>query len=174
MSSPLEMLFVLGLPGAGKSTYVASLPAIESTANTIICFDMLRKALGHIYHHSTEPQVNAYACVMARLALMSGKNAVIDESITTPGIAIDLTRIGREFNATIQMHYLTTAPEVCRASRVPEFMSAAEFGRKLGEWQLWSKHILHLADTVKVVDPLTTQGDTPLGSFELPRWRSYD
>lgn len=154
MSAPLDMMFVLGLPGSGKSTYMERHMAPACPGNMVICFDTLRRGFGHAYHTSTEPMVNALACAMARTAFMSGKNVYVDESITVPGVAMDLVTVGRECNARIHMVHLSAPVPTCRANRVPHVMPATDFERKLAEWQMWGKFILSLADSVEYVDAL--------------------
>ncbi len=153
MNAPLDMLLVLGLPGAGKSTYMRRHIDSQYPGNMVITFDTLRKALGHVYHVSTEPMVNALACMMARVAFMSGRNVYVDESITIPGVAMDLVAMGREFEARIRMVHIAAPVAACRAARVPEYMTESEFDRKLTEWQTWGKYILSLADSLETIQP---------------------
>lgn len=155
MTAPLEMLLVLGLPGSGKSTYVQSRFGSGTQGTELICFDKLRRAYGHAYHTATEPHVNAVACTLARVALIHGWGVVIDESITVPGLAMDLVSVAREYGARVRITHVCAPVETCRANRVPHVMPASDFERKLAEWQMWGKFILSLGDDVTLVTSRT-------------------
>lgn len=144
------MTLLLGLPGAGKSSYAKKY--LPSANYDLIVFDELRQVYGHDYHASTEPQVNALGLALARLALCKKHSVIIDESITTPGLAMDLASLAKEFGAKLRVIYLPTPVETCRLRRVPKYMPSADFERKLSGWQTWGKYILSLADSVEVVD----------------------
>ena len=154
--TPLEMLLVIGLPGSGKSTYVQRQMARSWNGSELICVDELRMAFGHAYHSSTEPQVNALACAMARVAFMRGRDVVIDESVTVPGLAMDLVGVAREYGALVRIRHISAPVETCRANRVPRVMPAADFERKLTEWQMWGKFILSLGDETRNLEPVKT------------------
>lgn len=154
MNSPLEMLLVLGLPGSGKSTYVQRQMERSWKGSELICFDELRRALGHAYHVTTEQHVNAVACTVARVAFMRGRDVVIDESITVPGLAMDLVGVAREYGALVRIRHISTPVDACRANRVPHVMPAADFERKLTEWQMWGKFILSLGDEMRNLEPV--------------------
>lgn len=154
LTTSMEMILVIGLPGAGKSSYVQSMLEHNWKGSELICFDELRRALGHAYHATTEPHVQAVACTLARLAFMRGRDVVVDESITMPGVAMDLVSIAREYSALVRMRHICTPVDVCRANRVPHAMPAADFDRKLGEWQMWGKFILNLCDEKRNLEGL--------------------
>lgn len=163
MNSPLEMQLVIGLPGSGKSTYIQRRFGSGGygkvwTGYELICFDELRRALGHAYHVTTEQHVNYVACTLARVAFMRGRDVVVDESITVPGLAMDLAGVAREYGARVRIVHICAPVEECRANRVPHVMPAADFERKLAEWQTWGKFILSLGDDVC---HLETVVDTP-------------
>ncbi|WP_027188873.1 AAA family ATPase [Desulfovibrio cuneatus] len=141
---------VLGLPGAGKSTYVAWERAKGKLPGTLLRFDALRKAMGHEYHPGLEPMVNAVACVMLRTALLQGESVVVDESITTLHVAQELVAAAKENNAQVHMLFLTTPLETCMANRIPNGFPLADFQRKLREWDVDGQRILALADMVEM------------------------
>lgn len=156
MSAQPEMLLVIGLPGSGKSSYIRHRFGGLGAGYEIICFDEMRRAFGHAYHHTTEQLVNAVACTMARVSFMRGHDVVIDESITVPGLAMDLAGVASECGARVRILHICTPVETCRANRVPHVMPASDFERKLAEWQMWGKFILSLGEDVchleRVVD----------------------
>lgn len=164
MNTPLEMILVLGLPGSGKTTYIQRQYGSGWKGNELICFDELRRALGHAYHVTTEQHVNSVACTMARVGFMRGRDVVIDESITVPGLAMDLVGVAREYGALVRIRHICTPVETCRANRVPNVMPASDFERKLSEWQTWGKYILSLGD---YVDHLEMVVDTPEQCVEI-------
>lgn len=167
-TSALSMVLVTGLPGSGKSSYIRANLNHAWAGNTLICFDTLRKAFGHVYHRSTEPQVNALACSMVRVAFMEGRDVVVDESITTPGVAMDLIGVAREFKALVRLVHLVTPVDVCRQRRVPAYMPEADFDRKLGEWAMYGKLIMSLADeriNLEIVSGCPVEGRTFRGTF---------
>lgn len=148
MGASLDMNLIIGLPGAGKSTYVDAQFLTGGGYDELIRFDELRRAFGHAYHAATEQHVCAVACTMARVAFMRGRGVVVDESVTTPGVAMDLVGVAREYGARVRMLHICAPVDACRASRVPQVMPEADFERKLAEWQMWGKYILSLADVV--------------------------
>ncbi|GAB7080909.1 AAA family ATPase [Megalodesulfovibrio paquesii] len=148
-----QMIFVLGLPGAGKSRYVEQHFANRGGVS-VICFDLLRRAMGHEYHRSVEPAVEFLACTMARVGLSMGHTVVLDESITDPSLAAALVDIAREHEAGVAMVYLDTPVQQCRDRRVPHGFPEADFDRKVAAWGAHGRTILRLADTLATIRPL--------------------
>ena len=140
------MILVLGLPGSGKSSYARE----YFSASPFVCisFDTIRRTLGHTYCRSAEPAVNAFACMLARYAFLNGQPVLVDEAITEPGPALDLTCIAREFGAKVIVHHLATPIQLCRHRRVPHAISDSEFDRKVSEWSEFGRLILNRADEV--------------------------
>lgn len=151
--SSFRLTLVLGLPGSGKSTFVDVNLAHQWAGDQLIRFDAIRQAMGQNYCPNTEPLVNAVACIMARIAFTEGRGVVVDESITVPGVAMDLVGIAREFEAGVEIVHLSTPVHECRAKRVPSYMSEAEFERKVCEWGAHGKQILELADKTVCLTP---------------------
>ena len=166
MSDKLTMFWVLGLPGAGKSLFVRHVcnpaykgddyefGAIMQSDAQVICFDSLRRALGHEYHASTEPVVNAAACLMARAALYEGRDVLIDESITTPGIAVDLAAIADDFDARLHIFHIDPPEARCWDNRVPAGFPVSAFKRKVLEWREHGPSILGLGYSVQTLEPV--------------------
>lgn len=161
--SDRTVYLVLGLPGAGKSSFV-KVAFGESGTNYLsplngclrlntqsIAFDSLRRAFGHEYLPATEPMVNAVAFAMARAALIEGRDVLVDESITVPHIVQEFAAIAKAYNAKLHIFHLNTPVNECRARRIPLGFPEADFIRKTGEWSIYGPGILALADTVVTV-----------------------
>lgn len=159
----LTLKVILGLPGAGKTNFIQHLfgngPGKErdiffGTANPntqTICFDSLRLAFGHVFHHPVEPVVHSTAGTIARMAFVEKRHVLIDESVTTYALADQLASCARAFNAEIIMYVMQTPESVCRARRVPYGFPAVDFDRKVREWTNQGKAILSLADKITYV-----------------------
>lgn len=149
----LEMTIMLGLPGSGKSSHVSKNYEGLGGVN-VICFDIIRRAFGHVYHRSTEPAVEFFGCTMARIALLAGNNVVIDESITDPSLASDLRDIAKEYGAKLTMVYVDMPVQHCREKRVPHGFPEADFDRKVTEWGAHGREILNMADVLLHIKPV--------------------
>lgn len=171
--SRLKMFIVLGLPGAGKSTFIKSVfngQAEEPCTDLVradsqrICFDSLRAAFGHVYSQATEVMVHAVACAMARAAFHEGRDVVVDEAITDTYLAGQLAEAAREYGATIHMAVINRPVEECLAARVPYGFPEKDFTRKAREWRHNQAGILTLADYVHCItstesNPLEPSGE---------------
>lgn len=153
------MHFVLGPPGAGKSTFADELLARSLPRNTqLIRFDALRRAYGHVYCHALEPTIHATAGVIARMAFVDGRDVLIDESITLQIHAAQLAVEVRAVGGRIVMYVLDVPENVCRERRIPQGFPVGDFNRKVHEWEAYAEAILILADEVRyVVNPNPTE-----------------
>lgn len=153
-----SMSFVLGLPGAGKSEFLAACvigakptnlaTGVIGMRHRLISFDHIRKALGHEYHAAAELTVLATACIMARVALWEGEDVIVDESITLPHVAGELVAVAREFSAPVTMIHIPTPEHVCWERREDTDFPPADFGRKVREWEANRDAILGMADSM--------------------------
>lgn len=67
----IERLVIMqGLPGAGKSSFVKRMYAVDQ----VVCLDDVRLALGHEFNPQTEAMVLAIADGMARSHLLGGRD----------------------------------------------------------------------------------------------------
>lgn len=146
-----SLTLILGLPGSGKSRYVSATGYADHHRTTVINFDSLRMALGHVYHRSTEPHVNAMAYAMVRVAMHEGRDVVVDESITELHIAATLAEIAGEFQACLRIVHIDTPAAVCRARRVPNGFPEDDFNRKILEWECDGELIKALADCLIIL-----------------------
>jgi predicted kinase len=145
-----RMIFVLGLPGSGKSEHVQRK---FGDCPGVIEYDLIRAALGHVYHWSTEPHVHATACTMARMVLSRGDLVVIDECLTIPAMVADLVRIAREHEAQVEMRFLDVPASECWIRRAPCGFPRQDFDRKLLEWQRHRSEIIGMAHEVRLLSP---------------------
>lgn len=150
---PPVVTFVLGLPGAGKSSYIKE----NVYCSNVICFDEVRKSFGHVFSMAVEPDVLAFACRLLRLNLMKGEDTVIDESITTLSFIAELVLVARAYKAKVEIIYLATPVDVCRKRRVPNYMPEEEFDRKLTEWRTYGSEILRFCDDRSIITPLSEE-----------------
>ena len=150
MSTRKEMVWLIGHPGAGKTSMVQALFPDVGDSYTIIHFDLLRLAIhGEPYIHQMEGHVDTVACAMAGHALLSGRSVIIDEAITTPGTARALSDVAARHNASLRIIHINADINVCRERRVPRTMPAEDFDRKVTEWGMFGKMILGMGDTVE-------------------------
>jgi predicted kinase len=74
----IEVQFLIGIPGSGKSRYA------DDQHRAVICRDDIRKALGHEFNVRTEAAVTMIAETMFRAYLERGKDIVLDETNLDP------------------------------------------------------------------------------------------
>ena len=141
----VTLTLVIGLPGAGKSTYIAKLQQQQ-----VISFDSIRKSMGHEYHKSTEAAVFFVACSIVRVALLEQRNVMVDESITEHHLAAALVDIAKEYGADVEIVYVSTPVSQCRANRLPYGFPEIDFDRKVAEWGKDGGRILGLVPTGKL------------------------
>lgn len=139
------LILILGLPGAGKSTFVKKQVTTEYT-RLVINMDDLRLAYGHRYEESLEPAVTQLTYHMVVTALSQGHNVVIDESITDFDLAAALVAVGHGNDAEVVMVELDTPTDVCWSRREKTGFLRDEFVKKQQEWAENREAIIELGD----------------------------
>ncbi len=105
-----RLIFLVGLPRSGKSTYAHSW-AIERPGRAIISGDSFRKALhGHAYIPEAEATVYSMMDVAAKSLLSEGIDVVIDETCTTEMTLMRYYRIDLEAEPV----FINTPADECR------------------------------------------------------------
>ena len=79
-----EIVLMVGVAGAGKSTYVNKLLA---HTHQVLCLDDIRLALGDVFNIRTEPIVRAVTDIVGRAFLERGLSFVVDSTCTSKFIA---------------------------------------------------------------------------------------
>lgn len=142
----LTMTILLGLPGAGKSTYTANRYHSPKPDRLIITMDTLRRAWGYRYAEHIEVDVLMLTLAMAHYALKTGRNVIIDESVTSLTPAYALAAMAHKHGAAVEMVEIVTSPETCWKRREPTGFPRQSFERKLRQWRDNRDTILALAD----------------------------
>ena len=143
---PLTMTIMLGLPGAGKSTYVKQRFTNPEPKRLVICMDDLRLAFGYEYEEKLEPDVLELTCAMLHSAFAGGYNVVIDESVTHIITATRLVEVARMWNVTVEMIEVVTSSHVCWQRRKQSDFPMLSFQRKQAEWRSHKNTIRALTD----------------------------
>lgn len=156
------LTLILGLPGAGKSTYVKHrFPMNPTRPRLVICMDDLRKAYGYVYNEELEDDILALVILMAGRAFKQGYDVVIDESITCLNVAKRLVTLARIRRVKVRMVELRTPTAICFFHRVGyNGFPLGAFEKKRREWKKNREAILALTDTRIVVREPTTDAST--------------
>ncbi len=147
-----DLILLLGLPGAGKSTFVQTFIPPESFPHTrlIITMDAIRLAYGHVYQEDLEDAVHHLAYNMTSDALELGHTVIIDESITRTEVALAFAEIAHRNGVKMNMLELDTPVELCFSRREKTGFPPAEFNKKQREWAANRAAIIALADVHRV------------------------
>ena len=151
-----SVTFILGLPGAGKTSWA------RRQSGHIIGFDMIR--IQDIFDHFPDAPNEFYeqrseAAVLCRvISLLDGelrsfhsRECFIDESLTAFWPAEQLVVTARHYRVPVHMVVIDTPAKVCWERRRMTGFKESEFRKKVQEWQKNRSDILDLADQVVIV-----------------------
>ena len=112
---------MLGLPGAGKSTYVDT--RLVPQGVQVICDD-LRAAHGHRFYGPLEQQIHGMAYTFARAHMLRGLDVVVDECTVRTSYVKRWKRLAEDMGYALKVIHLTTDHTVCterRRENTPDF-----------------------------------------------------
>lgn len=113
---------MLGLPGAGKSTYVDA--RLVPQGVQVICPDDLRAAHGHRFYGPLEQQIHGMAYTFARAHMLRGLDVVVDECTVRASYVKRWKRLAEDMGYALKVIHLTTDHTVCterRRENTPDF-----------------------------------------------------
>jgi predicted kinase len=110
-----KLYLMIGIPGAGKSTYVNNL--VNDYGVQVVCPDDIRKAFGHIFYGAIEPMVHAWTYTQARALMARGFDVVIDECHTRAEYIRRWRQAAVEFGYEIIGVHIITDIETCKDRR---------------------------------------------------------
>lgn len=116
------LYLMLGLPGAGKSTYVTQ--RLVPQGVQVVCADDLRAAHGHRYYGPLEAQIHGLCYTFARAHMLRGLDVVVDECTVRSGYVKRWLNLASDMGYHVHVLHLTTPAEVCRQRRrdaTPDF-----------------------------------------------------
>lgn len=105
-----DIVFMSGLPGAGKSTLID-----EDKAHQLVCPDDIREAWGHIYHQPLEPMVHAVCQTMVQAAMIRGREIAVDECFTRHALLKPYLNMAKQYGYSPRLIVMTTPVHMCEA-----------------------------------------------------------
>lgn len=119
MSNNKNTLYImLGLPGAGKSTYVTR--TLVPRGVQVICADDLRLAHGHKYYGPLENQIHGLLYTMARAHMIRGLDVVVDECTVRAAYVQRWLRLADDMQYDVKVIYIDTPIAICKERRAAE------------------------------------------------------
>ena len=103
-----ELIVMIGLPRAGKSTYVDHLNNYD-----IICADDIRLAFGVQFDPKIEPFVWAIHDTILRAKMLRKRNIVLDETNTVLDRINRSKTLVKEYDYDLKLVYIATPLETC-------------------------------------------------------------
>lgn len=103
-----DIVFMSGLPGAGKSTLIDDDPAHQ-----LVCPDDIRLAWGHTYCASLEPMVHAVCQTMVHAAMIRGREIAVDECFTRYTLLKPYLDMAKQYGYTSRLVVMTTPVHMC-------------------------------------------------------------
>lgn len=116
------LYLMLGLPGAGKSTYVTQ--KLVPQGVQVVCADDLRAAHGHRYYGPLEAQIHGLCHTFARAHMLRGLDVVVDECTVRAGYVKRWLMLAEDMGYHIRVVHIATPADVCRQRRrdaTPDF-----------------------------------------------------
>lgn len=144
-----KLYLMLGLPGAGKSTYVNKMAA---EGVQVVCPDNIRLAFGHFFHGPLEPMVHAFAYTTARALMARGFDVVIDEAHSRAEYIRRWRHAASEFNYEVVGLHVTTSKETCLSRRDDGMFPLDVISKKDMQLQRDLPAIIELLDEYVTID----------------------
>lgn len=122
MSNLPTLYVMLGLPGAGKSTYVTE--KLVPRGVQVVCADDVRAAHGHRYYGPLEAQIHGLCYTFARAHMLRGLDVVIDESTVRSSYVKRWCNLAADMGYRVRVLHCTAPAAVCRERRravAPDF-----------------------------------------------------
>ena len=141
---------ILGIPGAGKSTYSKTLVPAPALDAVRINLDDLRLCFGTAHDEKIEPFVWELALSMCDKAVARGYRVVLDESVTDPRDMRRIAEIARLRRTRLHGVYVMSPSYLCWKKREKCGFPRAAFERKFSEWEQNRDAILAMCDTLEV------------------------
>jgi predicted kinase len=110
-----DIVLMVGLAGAGKTTYVNMNLALN---HQVLCLDDIRLSLGDVFNWRTEPVVRAVTDIMGRAFLERGLPMVVDSTCCSVFVAAKWRKLADEYNYKVTGIHLDTPYEECAKRRI--------------------------------------------------------
>jgi len=135
-----------GLPGAGKSSYVARRWAGQPVQ--IVCGDHVRLALGHEYYRPAEALVRGIVQAMVLASCQTGRDVVLDDVNLMPEDVAPAVEAARCYGYNVVLHVVATPVEICRRRRVDRGFPPEDFARHVAARTAHEDVIRGMADAI--------------------------
>ena len=109
-----EIILMVGIQGAGKSTYINK----HMRGYQLLCLDDIRLSLGNVYNRRAEPIVRAMADIMGRAFLERGLSIVVDGVNTSKYIVQKWRSLADEYGYKLNGIHIDTPFELCIERRL--------------------------------------------------------
>ncbi|MCK5020681.1 MAG: ATP-binding protein [Candidatus Peribacteraceae bacterium] len=152
----MKIIFMIGLPGSGKTTYVNK---YLNQGFQIICPDDVRASLGSPHNPRHEPVVMQVCDVMARAHLERGVNVIVDATnLSWKLLAKYVNTSKHEYNYETMAVVLNVSEKVCRerrADRLKDDVYHIRFAGWVSKWKEISTEnfavLKHMFDEVIII-----------------------
>lgn len=114
MNELKEIILMVGIQGAGKSTYINK----YMRGYQVLCLDDIRLALGDVYNRRAEPIVRAMADIMGRAFLERGLPVVVDGVNTSKYIVQKWRTLADEYGYRLCGIHIDTPFQTCIERRL--------------------------------------------------------
>ncbi|MCK5017002.1 MAG: ATP-binding protein [Candidatus Peribacteraceae bacterium] len=133
----MKIVFVVGLPGSGKTSYVNQYIK-QNIGFQIICPDDVRASLGSPYEPRHAPVIRQVCDVMARAHLERGINVIVDATNLNLNLLKGYAKLAKEYKYTTSAVVLDTPEAICRerrADRIEDFDYSTRFLKWVYAWK---------------------------------------